>query len=164
MDNVLVGEVPVELIPAPAGKFLMGSDNRFFAEAPGHPVTIAAGFLLGKLPVTQTQWRAVMRDNPSAFCDSPDQPVDSVSWDQATAFCRRLSDRFPLAAWPGVSGLRETGWDSLECLGHGLTCPVDGALCAADCRQVVLLLFGQPGRQLSQADLPRHQAGCNCQT
>src|SRR5262249_11702166 len=82
-----------ELVAIPPGEFRMGSDNEFFSEAPAHPVRIRGGFLLGKYPVTQAQWLAVMGDNPSAFRDSPDHPVDTVSWDQAMGFCRRLSDQ-----------------------------------------------------------------------
>jgi formylglycine-generating enzyme required for sulfatase activity len=69
----------------------MGSGNQHFSEAPTHLVRFRSGFLLGKYPVTQGQWKAVMRNNPSAFCDSPNLPVDSVSWDQSAEFCRRLS-------------------------------------------------------------------------
>src|SRR5262245_33307560 len=81
----------VELLPAPAGEFLMGSDNDLFGEAPAHAVRFRAGFWLGKYPVTQSQWRAVMGTNPSAFPEAPGRPVDGVSWDQAEEFCRRLS-------------------------------------------------------------------------
>ncbi|HMH42845.1 MAG TPA: formylglycine-generating enzyme family protein, partial [Pyrinomonadaceae bacterium] len=40
--------------------------------------------------VTQNQYRAVMGTNPSAF-KGDDLPVDSVTWDEATEFCRKLS-------------------------------------------------------------------------
>jgi formylglycine-generating enzyme required for sulfatase activity len=84
--------VTVEHVHIPPGEFLMGSGNQFFSESPAHPVSIRSGFLLGKSPVTQAQWLAVNGDNQSAFCDLPDHPVDSVTWDKAVAFCRRLSD------------------------------------------------------------------------
>ena len=32
-------------------------------------------------------------ENPSSFRNAPGLPVENVSWDQATAFCRRLSER-----------------------------------------------------------------------
>jgi formylglycine-generating enzyme required for sulfatase activity len=85
--------VVVEFVAIPAGAFLMGSEYRFFAEGPIHQVSFASGFFLGKYPITQAQWQAVMGDNPSAFPDSPEHPVDSVSWDRAMEFCRLLSDR-----------------------------------------------------------------------
>src|SRR5262245_6488554 len=92
MQAIVAGQVHVELAPIPAGEFLMGSDNQLFSEAPAHLVKIRSGFLIGRYPITQAQWLAVMGDNPSAFRDSPDRPVDSVSWEQSLEFCRRLSD------------------------------------------------------------------------
>jgi len=68
----------------------MGSDNQFFSEVPAHMVKIQSGFFLGRFPVTQAQWLAVMGNNPSTFRDSPDLPVDSVCWEQTVEFCRRL--------------------------------------------------------------------------
>lgn len=86
-----VNGVAFDFVPIPAGQFLMGSDNQFFAEAPAHSVTFRAGFLLGKFPVTQAQWLAVMGDNPSAF-PGPDNPVENVDWHQSMEFCRRLAE------------------------------------------------------------------------
>jgi formylglycine-generating enzyme required for sulfatase activity len=93
MQVVVAGDVVVELLPVHPGQFLMGSDNQLFSEAPVHRVIIRSGFLLGKYPVTQAQWQAVMGNNPAEFRCSADHPVDSVSWDQAAAFCRRLGDQ-----------------------------------------------------------------------
>jgi formylglycine-generating enzyme required for sulfatase activity len=42
--------------------------------------------------VTQKQYQEIMGENPSAF-PGPDRPVDSVSWDDAEAFCTRLTAR-----------------------------------------------------------------------
>lgn len=64
---------------------------------PGFRVTIARPFYIGKYEVTQAQWRRVMGNNPSTFQgakvqgSSDDFPVDSVSWDDAQAFVRRLN-------------------------------------------------------------------------
>jgi eukaryotic-like serine/threonine-protein kinase len=83
----------VEFVAVPPGDFVMGSANDLFAEAPAHAVRLRSGFLLGKCPVTRAQWHAVMGDDPSAFRDSPDLPVECVTWDRAVEFCRRLSER-----------------------------------------------------------------------
>jgi formylglycine-generating enzyme required for sulfatase activity len=93
MHTITAGDVAVDVVPIPPGEFIMGSNNQFFAEAPAHLVRIQSGYLLGRYPITQAQWLAVMGDNPSNFRDSPERPVDSVSWEQASEFCRRLSDR-----------------------------------------------------------------------
>lgn len=48
-------------------------------------------FAIGKYPVTQEQYKAVMGVNPSYFQGNPQNPVESVSWDEAEAFCIKLS-------------------------------------------------------------------------
>jgi formylglycine-generating enzyme required for sulfatase activity len=92
MPFVAAGNVQIELVSIRPGEFRMGSENEYFSEAPTHLVRMP-DFLLGKYPVTQAQWLAVMGNNPSAFRAAPDHPVESVSWDQAATFCRRLSDQ-----------------------------------------------------------------------
>jgi len=52
------------------------------------------GFYLGIHPVTQAQWRRVMGTNPSHFPRTPDQPVEMVSWKDADAFCKRLTEAY----------------------------------------------------------------------
>jgi eukaryotic-like serine/threonine-protein kinase len=63
-------------------------------KAPQHQVSIST-FFLGKYAVTQAQYQAVMGNNPSNFNeepDSPNRPVENVSWGDAIAFCHRLSE------------------------------------------------------------------------
>jgi formylglycine-generating enzyme required for sulfatase activity len=83
----------VELVRIPPGSFLMGSRNQLFSETPAHEVYFAASYLMGRLPVTRAQWLAVMGDDPSSAGDTPDCPVDGVSWDMAQEFCCRLGER-----------------------------------------------------------------------
>ena len=117
-------------IPAPPG------DTYTLLEGDGVPVPLTA-FSIGKYPVTQAEWEAVMGNNPSHFQGenlphfvSDNLPVESVSWHEATAFCEKLSDslgltgadryRLPTEAeweWAASSGIREdrkitkeTGW------------------------------------------------------
>ncbi len=70
------------------------------SEFPQHSVAVPA-FFLGRWEVTQAQWRAVAalpkveRDldaDPSEF-KGDNLPVDNVSWQDATEFCRRLFER-----------------------------------------------------------------------
>jgi formylglycine-generating enzyme required for sulfatase activity len=77
----------------PPGEFLMGSDNStFYDERPVHRVRISQSFEMGKYEVTQAQWQAVTRNNPSHF-KGTNLPVDSVSWNDAQRFIQRLSAR-----------------------------------------------------------------------
>lgn len=63
---------------------------------PGHfpfeMVRVSSGLWVARCEVTQGQYEAITGENPSAFRD-PDRPVDSVSWDDAEAFCATLTAR-----------------------------------------------------------------------
>jgi formylglycine-generating enzyme required for sulfatase activity len=98
----LGSKVTIDLVLIPAGSFEMGSPEneleRRDNESPQHTVTVPT-FFMGRSPITQAQWRQVaklpkVRDdlepNPSVF-KGDDRPVESVSWNDATEFCTRLS-------------------------------------------------------------------------
>jgi formylglycine-generating enzyme required for sulfatase activity len=76
----------LEFCEVPAGTFLMGSEE----QEPIHPVTLTRGFFLGRYPVTQAQWEAVMGSTPSQF-PGADRPVEQVSWNDCQAFIERLN-------------------------------------------------------------------------
>jgi formylglycine-generating enzyme required for sulfatase activity len=87
----------MEFVLIPAGEFDMGSppseEGRLEYEGPVHRVTLSRAFRIGKYPVTQRQYEAVTGENPSHFSGNIDRPVDSVSWEDAVAFCRKLGAR-----------------------------------------------------------------------
>ncbi|MFN5514770.1 MAG: formylglycine-generating enzyme family protein [Cyanobacteriota bacterium] len=94
LTEVLPGGVKLELVKIPAGSFLMGS-NESEREKPVHRVTLQE-FYLGKYPVTQEQWQAIMGNNPSnfrgnLFIRNPKNPVEQVSWNDCKDFCEKLS-------------------------------------------------------------------------
>lgn len=88
--------VGMELMPIPAGRFVMGSPSRESGrskdEGPQTTVTISRGFWLGKTEVTQGQWQALMGSNPSRF-KGANLPVEWVSWDEAMEYARQLTER-----------------------------------------------------------------------
>ncbi len=63
----------------------------------GFVVKIDHAYALGVTEVTQAQWKAVMGSNPSVFTadkypgDADSRPVDSISWQDAQEFIRRLN-------------------------------------------------------------------------
>ena len=85
--------VEMEMIYCKPGDFLMGSrdsqEGRFQGEAI-HRVTVGNGFWLGKYEVTQKQWRQIMGTNPSFF-KGDDLPVESVSWNDAQEYIRKIN-------------------------------------------------------------------------
>lgn len=50
-----------------------------------------SSFKIGKYPITQEQYKEVMGVNPSHFQGNPQNPVEQVSYDDAVAFCQKLS-------------------------------------------------------------------------
>ena len=79
------------------GSFMMGSPldepERHDMEEK-HRVTLTKGYYLQTTEVTQSQWRALMGENPSRFKDCGDDcPVENVSWEDAHEFLKRLNKR-----------------------------------------------------------------------
>jgi formylglycine-generating enzyme required for sulfatase activity len=111
--------VKLEMVEIPAGEFMMGSTEAevqtnlaeakrynkdaklewISRETPRHRVSVP-GFAMGKYAVTQAQWRAVaklpklkldLNPEPSHFKGDDLLPVESVNWEEAAEFCKRLS-------------------------------------------------------------------------
>jgi formylglycine-generating enzyme required for sulfatase activity len=119
----LPGGVALEMVEISGGRFMMGSPEntgkesgpkayardlgkplrekvleRLPAESPEHVVKVEK-FYLGKLEITQAQWRAVaslpkvkreLMSDPAEF-KSGNRPVERISWEEAVEFCERLS-------------------------------------------------------------------------
>jgi formylglycine-generating enzyme required for sulfatase activity len=75
------------------GTFLMGSPKeeleRRFNE-PQHQVTLTKGFYMSVHLVTQEQWQAVMKKNPSYFKGEKNLPVEQVAFNDCLDFCKIL--------------------------------------------------------------------------
>lgn len=81
------------MVVIPAGSFQMVSNDGDSDEKPVHGVRVVS-FALGRTEVTQGQWRAVMGNNPSHFSRCGDDcPVVQVSWDDAQAYLKKLSQK-----------------------------------------------------------------------
>ncbi|WP_353484869.1 SUMF1/EgtB/PvdO family nonheme iron enzyme, partial [Haliscomenobacter sp.] len=80
-----------ELVLVPGGTFMMGSDDpeAYDDEKEIHAVTLP-DFAIGKYPVTQALWAAIMGDNPANF-QGANRPVEQVSWEDAQRFLQKLN-------------------------------------------------------------------------
>jgi formylglycine-generating enzyme required for sulfatase activity len=97
--------VGLDVVSIPAGVFTMGSPKyepeRRANEGPQHSVTLGR-FFIGGFPVTQAQWAAVVTAHPAklayeldpypSFFKNDDLPVETIAWNQADEFCRRLAE------------------------------------------------------------------------
>jgi formylglycine-generating enzyme required for sulfatase activity len=103
----ITNSIGMKFVWVPPGEYLIGSPESEPGRATNESqrnVRIARGFYLGACEVTQQQFAAVMQEQPSAFSstgerraaveglDTDDFPVESVAWDEAVEFCRRLNE------------------------------------------------------------------------
>ncbi len=92
LSVTLADDLDLEFVLVPAGEFPMGSPSAGEnpSEAPQHLVRIPRPVYIGRFPVTQAQWTAVLGKNPSKHRGDPRLPVDQASWFDAQEFCERL--------------------------------------------------------------------------
>jgi formylglycine-generating enzyme required for sulfatase activity len=96
-DEIAPG-VRMTFVLVPPGKFKMGSPPGEAFQSKGealHVVTLTRPFYLGKYEVTQAQYEAVTGRNPSHFRGAS-LPVETVSWEDADIFARKLSQKSTL--------------------------------------------------------------------
>jgi formylglycine-generating enzyme required for sulfatase activity len=102
-----LGGVKLKTFRIEAGSFTMGSPeneaNRIDNETQ-HKVVITKPFYMGVYLVTQAQYQRIMGKNPSDFSaqgafkdrirgmSTEEFPVESVSWDEAQEFCKRVTE------------------------------------------------------------------------
>ena len=105
----LPGGVRMEMVYVAPGSFQMGSENGKDEEKPVHKVTLTKGYWIGKYPVTQAQWNALVsamdvafeKERPTACfssggdgsdivsgMDTSDFPMERISWND----CKTMID------------------------------------------------------------------------
>jgi formylglycine-generating enzyme required for sulfatase activity len=99
-----------EMVAVPAGRYLMGSPEsepeRFANEGPQHKITIPGPFAIGRFAVTFSEWDAAQQDKDwqritglaprlprDAGWGRGNRPVIGVSWDDAQAYMKWLSEK-----------------------------------------------------------------------
>ncbi len=108
----LPGGVRMEMVYVAPGSFQMGSENGEDDEKPVHKVTLTKGYWIGKYPVTQAQWNALVSamevrfedGRPVAWfskkgrgsddvsgMDTSDFPMENISWFDCKALVDALN-------------------------------------------------------------------------
>ena len=82
------------MVQVKGGRFQMGGtpeqgSDAYNNEKPVHEVTLS-DYYMGKYEVRQSEWEAVMGNNPSRF-KGADLPVEQVSWEDCHEFIGRLN-------------------------------------------------------------------------
>ena len=124
--------LPPVFVQLPGGKFVMGSDDGRDDEKPPHEVEVSP-FKISKYPITNAQFEIFMNDGgyknekwwskagweyrqkenweqPRVWDNDdynlPNQPVVGVSWFEAEAFCRWLTEQMAKGEERGAKGER----------------------------------------------------------
>ncbi len=111
LDPIYENSIGMQFVLVPLGHaWLGGSAGR----AGEREVVIEHSFYLGRFEVTQAEWQAVMKSNPSAFSRDGRQrrevdgvsdaslhrfPVESLFWSEAQQFVARLNEQLPDDDW-----------------------------------------------------------------
>ena len=90
-----MGSPPAEKDAAIEGR---GKPEQVTSEVP-HQVSVTQGFWLADSECSQAFWKAITGSNPSQFTESPENPVEKVSWDECQGFVAKLNERVPGAAF-----------------------------------------------------------------
>ena len=106
--TVTVGDVSFDMVRVKAGTFTMGCTAEQAAFPQGdweiegkydraafervHQVSLTSDYYIGETEVTQELYEAVMGVNPSGFANGAKYPVETVSYNDAMAFCQKLSE------------------------------------------------------------------------
>ena len=107
MQVKLANGQDITLVRIPAGSFIMGRQDAFVDEAPRAVVNIDRPFWMAETEISNAQYAAFDPDHDTRYLDEhgkdhsvpgyianhPNQPVARISWMEAMAFCRWLSEK-----------------------------------------------------------------------
>ena len=96
----------IEMVPVPAGSFQRDEEKENIS-------VITKAYSLGKYPITREQFLDVMGEDPSGktmFSDM-EEPVQTINWYHAIAFCNKLSIKEGLSPAYTVNGVSD--WEKL---------------------------------------------------
>ncbi len=99
--------VKVDFVRIPAGTFVMGNNSRGKLNAPASKVKISKAFWMATTELTNEQYKVISPDHNSRYiaqfwkdhvkpgydANRPTQPVIRVSWNEAMAYCSKLSGK-----------------------------------------------------------------------
>ena len=115
-----VNDYSLSYVRIEPGSYLMGNSSDrsrlSYEDVKPVPVTIERAFSIGTTEVTQAAYRVVMGTNPS-FYQGDDLPVDSVTWVEASEFCRKVGGRLPTEAeweYAARSGISSDRYGELD--------------------------------------------------
>jgi formylglycine-generating enzyme required for sulfatase activity len=103
----LGGGLALDMVLVPAGEFIMGAVDGAADEQPQTRIRVDRPFWMGRVEITNEQYalfdpqhdsRYISvfnkdQSNPGEIANRPRQPVIRVSWQEAMAFCRWLSEK-----------------------------------------------------------------------
>ena len=95
-EMFVIKEINLKLVKCPAGSFMMGSQKNELGHGSDeilHKVTLSKPFYIGIYEVTQNQYKAIEKNNPSFF-KGDNKPVEQICWDDAKDFCKKLNIRY----------------------------------------------------------------------
>ncbi|MHB8951386.1 MAG: SUMF1/EgtB/PvdO family nonheme iron enzyme [Pirellulaceae bacterium] len=98
VDATFTNSLGMQMVRVEAGSFVMGAEQGGWDERPVHRVTIGGPFFASATEVTNAQYEQFDAGHhqvrgKSGFSSADDEAVVFVSWHEAVAFCRWLSQK-----------------------------------------------------------------------
>ena len=107
MSIELAPGIKMNFVRIPAGSFVMGSNRGHSDYSPANKQVVKKAFWMGEIEVSNEQFRTIFPEHNSRFdrqlwkdhvhqgypANQPEQPAIRVSWEEAMAFCQKLSEK-----------------------------------------------------------------------